>query len=153
MESAEYPHTMGPTLGANFLSQVLPSPSLGDGSSTGSMALWMDNSEMAAVVEVVFIYTRADLEETPNTITKGKKERDGRKWNSVQRTLQYTRTILNMYKQWMQNWSCLSTILKVHIRLQTGTSQIISVTILEALLRTKWKYIQLRKIEVQNGIN
>ena len=35
---------------------VLPSPLLGDGSSTGPMALWIDNSEMAAVVEDVFIY-------------------------------------------------------------------------------------------------
>ena len=41
---------MGPTLGTNFF------PSLGDGLSTGPMALWIDNSEMAAVVEVVFIY-------------------------------------------------------------------------------------------------
>ena len=56
MESAEYPHTMGPTLGANFLPQVLPSPSLGHGSSTGPMALWIDNSEMAAIVEMMFIY-------------------------------------------------------------------------------------------------
>ena len=47
---------MGPTLGANFLSQVLPFPSLGDVLSTGPMALWIDNSEMATVVEVVFIY-------------------------------------------------------------------------------------------------
>ena len=47
---AEHPNTMGPTLGANFLLWVLPSPSLGDGSSTGPMALWIDNSEMAAVV-------------------------------------------------------------------------------------------------------
>ena len=47
---------MGPTLGANFLLWVLTSPSLGDGSSTGPMALWIDNSEMAAFVEVVFIY-------------------------------------------------------------------------------------------------
>ena len=38
------------------MSQVLPSPSLGDGLSTGPKALWIDNSEMAAVVEVVFIY-------------------------------------------------------------------------------------------------
>ena len=30
--------------------QVLPSSSLGDGSSTGPMALWIDKSEMAAVV-------------------------------------------------------------------------------------------------------
>ena len=29
---------------------VLPSPSMGDGSRTGSTALWIDNSEMAAVV-------------------------------------------------------------------------------------------------------
>ena len=47
---------MGPTLGANFLSQVLPSPWLEDGWSTGHTALWTDNSEMAAVVEAVFIY-------------------------------------------------------------------------------------------------
>ena len=38
------------------MSWVLPSPLLGDGSSTGPTALWIDNSEMAAVVEVVFIY-------------------------------------------------------------------------------------------------
>ena len=50
MESAEYLHTMSPTLGANFLSWVLPSPSLGDSSSTGPTALWINNSEMAAVV-------------------------------------------------------------------------------------------------------
>ena len=49
MESAEYPHIMGSTLGTNFLSWVLPSPSLGDGSSTGPMALCINNSEMAAV--------------------------------------------------------------------------------------------------------
>ena len=56
------PHTMSATLGANFLSQVLPSPLLGDGLSTGPMALWIENSEVAAVVVVVFIYTRADLD-------------------------------------------------------------------------------------------
>ena len=55
-ESAEYPHTIGPILGANFLSWVLPSASLGDGSSTQPTALWIDNSEMAAVIEVLFIY-------------------------------------------------------------------------------------------------
>ena len=57
----------GPHIGHQFLSQVLPSPSLGDGLSIRPMALWIDNSEMAAVVEVVFIYTRADFEGTPNT--------------------------------------------------------------------------------------
>ena len=39
----------------NFVLQVLPSPTLGDGLSTWPMALWIDNSEMAAIVEVVFI--------------------------------------------------------------------------------------------------
>ena len=48
---------MGPMLGASFLSWVLPSPLLEDGLSTGPMALWIDNSEVAAVVEVVFIYS------------------------------------------------------------------------------------------------
>ena len=55
------------------MSKVFRFPPLEDGSSTGPMALWIDNSEMAAVVEVIFIYTRADLEGTPNTNTKGKK--------------------------------------------------------------------------------
>ena len=50
---------MGHTLGANFLSWVLPSPLLGDGLSTEPMALWIENSEMAAVVVVVFIYKGA----------------------------------------------------------------------------------------------
>ena len=72
MESADYPHTMGPTLGANFCHGFLPSPSLGDGLSTGPMALWIENSEVEAVVVVIYIYTRADLEGTPNTNTKGK---------------------------------------------------------------------------------
>ena len=58
MESVEYPHTMGPTLGTNFLSCVLPSPSLGDGSITGPMVLWIDNSEMPGIVEVVLIYNK-----------------------------------------------------------------------------------------------
>ena len=39
-----------------ILSWVLPSPSLGDGLNTGPTSLWIDNSEMAAVVEMVFIY-------------------------------------------------------------------------------------------------
>ena len=56
MESAEYPHAMVPTLGTNSLLLVLPSFFLGDGSSTGTTALWIHNSEMAAFVEVVFIY-------------------------------------------------------------------------------------------------
>ena len=64
----------GPTLGGIFLLWVLPSPLLEDGSNTGNTVLRIDNSEMAAVVEVVFIYTRADLEGTPNTITKGKRK-------------------------------------------------------------------------------
>ena len=50
-----------------LVSWVLPSPSLGDGLSTGPMALWIENSEMAAVVVVVFIYNGADLEGTPST--------------------------------------------------------------------------------------
>ena len=37
------------------------------------MALWIDNSEMAAVVEVVFINARAHLEGNPHTNTKGKR--------------------------------------------------------------------------------
>ena len=49
------------------MSSVLPSPSLGDGLSTGSMALWIKNSEMVVVVVVVFIYNGADLEGTPST--------------------------------------------------------------------------------------
>ena len=52
----------------------LPSPLLGDGSITGPTALWIDKSEMTAVVEVVFIYTRGDLEGTPNANTKGKRK-------------------------------------------------------------------------------
>ena len=50
----------------------LPSPLLGDGSSIGPMALWIEKSEVAAVVVVIFIYTTADLEGTSNTNTKGK---------------------------------------------------------------------------------
>ena len=46
----------GPHIGCIFLLWVLPSPSLGDDSSTGLTILWIDNSVMAAVVEVVFIY-------------------------------------------------------------------------------------------------
>ena len=43
-------------------------PSMEDGSSTGPMALLMENSEIAAVVIVdVFIYKRADVEGTPDT--------------------------------------------------------------------------------------
>ena len=49
------------------MSRVLPSPSLGDGSSTGPTALWIENSEMSAVVVVVCIYNGADLEGTPST--------------------------------------------------------------------------------------
>ena len=49
------------------MSWVLPSSSLGDGLSTRPMALWIENSEVAAVVEVVFIYMRADFKGTPNT--------------------------------------------------------------------------------------
>ena len=75
MESAEYPHTMGPTLGTNFCHMFLPSPLLGDGLSTGPMALLIENSEVAAIVVVMFIYTRADLEGTPNTNTKGKRRK------------------------------------------------------------------------------
>ena len=88
---------MGPTLGTNFCHRFLPSPLLGDDLSTRPMVLWIDNLKMAAVVEVVFIYTRVDLEGTPNTNTKGK-GKEGK-----ERILQQTRTILNMYKQWMQN--------------------------------------------------
>ena len=47
---------ISPTLGANFLLWVLPFPWLGDGSSTGPTALWIDNSEIGAVVKDVFIY-------------------------------------------------------------------------------------------------
>ena len=50
------------------MSPVVPSPSLGDGSSTGPTALWIENSEVAVVVVVVFIYSAADLEGTPSTI-------------------------------------------------------------------------------------
>ena len=56
------------------LSWVLPAPSFGDGLSTGPTSLWIDNSEMAGVIEVVFIYTRADLEGTSNKITKRKRK-------------------------------------------------------------------------------
>ena len=38
-----------------FMLWVLPSPLLGDGLNTGPMALWIENSEMAAVAVVVFI--------------------------------------------------------------------------------------------------
>ena len=38
------------------MSRVLPYPSLGDGSSTWPTVLWIDNSDVAAVVEDVFIY-------------------------------------------------------------------------------------------------
>ena len=62
---------------------LLPSPSLGDGSSTGPTALWIDNSEVAAVVEVVFIYTRADLEGTPNTNTKGGRKGKETLWKGL----------------------------------------------------------------------
>ena len=74
MESAEYQHTMGPTLDAHFCHWFLPSPLLGDGSSTGPMALQIENSEVTTVVVVIFIYTRAHLEGIPNTNTKGKKK-------------------------------------------------------------------------------
>ena len=63
MELPEYPHTMGPILDAKFLLWVLISPLLGDGLSTGHMALWIDNSEMAAIVEMVFIYNEYIWEE------------------------------------------------------------------------------------------
>ena len=36
----------------------LPSLLLRDGSSTGPTVLWKDNSEMAAIVEMVFIYNK-----------------------------------------------------------------------------------------------
>ena len=45
----------------------LTSPSLGDGLSTGPTALWIENSDMAVVVVVVFIYNGADLEGTQST--------------------------------------------------------------------------------------
>ena len=38
------------------------------------MILWIENSEVEAVVVVTYIYTRADLEGTSNTNTKGKRE-------------------------------------------------------------------------------
>ena len=40
---------------------------------------------------------------------------------------------------------------KLQIQLKKETNQIILGTTLEALLRTKSKYIHLRKIKVQNG--
>ena len=40
---------------------------------------------------------------------------------------------------------------KVQLQLQKGTSHIILETTLEKLLNTKSKYIQVRKIKVQNG--
>ena len=75
-----------------YIMDFLPSPSLGDGSSTGPMALWIDNSEKTAVAEVVPIYTRADLEGTPNTNTKGKKEGKETLWkrfHNKQNNLRY----------------------------------------------------------------
>ena len=48
-----------PSMIINELSEVLPFPSLGDGLSTGPTALWIENSDMAADVVVVFIYKRA----------------------------------------------------------------------------------------------
>ena len=51
---------MGPTLGANFCHGFLPSPSLGGDLSTGPTALWIDNSEMAGVVEVV-LFTQEQI--------------------------------------------------------------------------------------------
>ena len=43
------------------------------------IVLWIDNSEMSAVVEFVLIYTRAVLEGTPNTNTQEKQEgREGK---------------------------------------------------------------------------
>ena len=50
----------------NNVSRVLLSPSLADGSSTGPTALWIENSLLAVVVVVIFIYTRTDLEGNPN---------------------------------------------------------------------------------------
>ena len=44
-----------------IMSWVLPSPSLGDGLSTGPMTLWIENSEMAAVVVVVFFFTMEQI--------------------------------------------------------------------------------------------
>ena len=64
----------GPHIGHQFLSKVFTSSLAGRWLEHGPMALWIDNSEMAAVIEVVFIYTRVDLEGIPNTNTKGKKE-------------------------------------------------------------------------------
>ena len=63
---------------------LLPSPSRGDGSSTGPMALWIDNSEKTAVAEVVLIYTRADLEGL-QIQTQREKRKKGRKGNSVEK--------------------------------------------------------------------
>ena len=56
----------GPLIRCQFLLQVLPSPSLGDGLSTGSMALWINNSENGSccIVEVVFIYNGYSCGET-----------------------------------------------------------------------------------------
>ena len=66
----------------------LPSPSLGDGLSTGPIALWIDNYEMAAVVKVVFIYNEYIWQKSTDELqTRIRKD-------SVGRTLQQTRTIL-----------------------------------------------------------
>ena len=42
------------------------------------MVLWIENSEVAAVVVVIFIYARADLEGTPNTTELGIREGQGK---------------------------------------------------------------------------
>ena len=53
------------------MSWVLPSPSLGDASSTGPTTLWTDNSEMAAVVEVVFIHNEYILGKSTDELQTG----------------------------------------------------------------------------------
>ena len=67
------------------------SPSMGDGSSTGPMVMWMENTETGAVVVVIsFIYKRIYLGGTPEINCRKGKDKE------QERTLQYTRTILNI---------------------------------------------------------
>ena len=138
----------GPHIGWQFLLWVLPSTSLGGDFSTGPMALWIDNSEMAAVVEVVFIYNEHIWREL-------------HRWAAARGRIQTRRVkgkdstinkkILNIYINNESRIGHASLLQGTASITKKETSQIIFGTTLDGLLRTKLKYIQLRKIKVQNG--
>ena len=161
MESAEYPHTMSPTLGTNFLSWVLPSPwwemawALGPwhcGLITLKWQLLFGRKWCLFSMHIVVgkpttkLHTGMDGE-VQTSIRKTDQEKEAGKGKDHEGLYNKQEQILNIYEQGIQNWSSLSLTrysfdYKWNKSNQTWNN-------FRSTLKTKSKYIYLRKIKVQ----